>query len=1361
MKTLWIHSKLPDLDKIISAVHSNVKYKVTDFTEKITVEEGEHEQGVGIMFCSGMVNDDEKKYCMENITQLSKKNISVDVISCNIGKINEWKKITELKNIKYSNEEVGHKKWNLNEGYSLTCYFTPEIDNWKHVLSTSEYNINGVLLPNDKVRLTWNYPNSSETSLYTDNYLRMDISTNVTSSFIDMSLNIFSLRRQGIGLNIYDVIKTNGTCRALTVDVNNVWSIDASFVLLKINSQTGVVDTSYSLTSINSSFGFSTPLCIYSHYVNDSSITHQDVSSLWIGTSGTNNGLWRFDKFGISLTRVYTGKNIVSITAIGAPTLTGALTYTILGLVQTTPLGIRYHPDSGNSDTFTLNDLSGGIQIVSNNVFDSQNDIAYISNRNNSTITQVTVSGDSSGATTVTDFPLPNVYDPSNALITPGLTGLGGYKGLAFGSYNGSTGNTDGVYVVNDLCNNIVYQDKDGTNTIIQMTSFGNTITRLPIRPSDIACDALYIYVFDICNNVTQIVQRTGEVNYSLSASAAAINKGPINIGSTGTTFAGRQRLIACDGTNIWVGNSLNNQISRLATNVLITDVSKALTTYNIDIKPNKTNRIDNKIIQNLSVTSVSDSSAVLHWQQNSKNTKPITQYQFTYNSNTQNFNTYDVSSVFETSFTPNTGSVNNFSIDSSFVWIADTTSSVIKKIDVSSNQLLSTIPYSNSYSLYSDGTFLWVSNTSNNVLSCINPISGNVVRTFTVGTHNSCAVASNGTVSYVADYNGSIPYLYISSFGGTYSSATGSTATYPLILSTTSFTIDKTLIEIDIRHIWVYYANSGSGSGIIYNKKADGVVLDTSLNIPNSLTITGLLNNMSSDNNYLWLSYSNTSKVTKYDISNNTTTDITSSTVTNFPVNPTQVKTDGVYLWVSDSTNGTLTQLDINSNTVIAVFNVTNANALVTNKNNVWVADNTTNSLISKFSTNNYRLTGLSIGTTYNTRLTSTTSLLSTQIGPVSFLTTGTAPIVPNPPTSLSTTGIQDVSATVHFTGPTNAGSAPITEYDISFSTFVDILYVAGDVSGGSPTSYTYDVSGLSTNTDYTYYVSAVNSAGTSTSNPSTTFLTLPSPPTSVSVGSITSSSAVVTFTPPTGTGTITGYTITNGVITATGSSSGITLSGLSSSTTYSNFTIKATNATGDSTTTPVPSFTTSSGGGGTVPCFAEGSQILCLNHYGEEVYIPVEKMKPGTLVKTLKNGYVAVDCIGTTILHSNAGSEREKNKIYRCSPSEYPELFEDLYITGCHSILTDSLSEEEHEGTVKMYGRIKITDEKYRLSACLDKRAEPVVEEGVYNIWHFALENEEYTHNYGVWANGLLVETTSLRYMRELSGMKLVEKT
>jgi len=59
--------------------------------------------------------------------------------------------------------------------------------------------------------------------------------------------------------------------------------------------------------------------------------------------------------------------------------------------------------------------------------------------------------------------------------------------------------------------------------------------------------------------------------------------------------------------------------------------------------------------------------------------------------------------------------------------------------------------------------------------------------------------------------------------------------------------------------------------------------------------------------------------------------------------------------------------------------------------------------------------------------------------------------------------------------------------------------------------------------------------------------------------------------------------------------------------------------------------------------------------------------------------------------------------------------------------------------------------------LPACVDERASVYLKEGPYAIYHLALENDNYYHNYGIYANGLLVESCSKRYLNELSGMTL----
>ena len=171
--------------------------------------------------------------------------------------------------------------------------------------------------------------------------------------------------------------------------------------------------------------------------------------------------------------------------------------------------------------------------------------------------------------------------------------------------------------------------------------------------------------------------------------------------------------------------------------------------------------------------------------------------------------------------------------------------------------------------------------------------------------------------------------------------------------------------------------------------------------------------------------------------------------------------------------------------------------------------------------------------------------------------------------------------------------------------------------------------------------------------------------------------------------------------------------------------------------------------------PCFKEGTQILCQVD-GKDVYRPIETLTTGTLVKTSRDGYKKVVLVGKGSLQNPGTDERLENRLYKCSPQHYPELTEDLFITGCHSILVDSLTESQRVETLKHLGKVFVTDRKYRLMACLDERATPFNSEGTYRIYHLALEHEDGNMNYGVYANGgLLVETCCLNSLRTKSNM------
>jgi hypothetical protein len=174
---------------------------------------------------------------------------------------------------------------------------------------------------------------------------------------------------------------------------------------------------------------------------------------------------------------------------------------------------------------------------------------------------------------------------------------------------------------------------------------------------------------------------------------------------------------------------------------------------------------------------------------------------------------------------------------------------------------------------------------------------------------------------------------------------------------------------------------------------------------------------------------------------------------------------------------------------------------------------------------------------------------------------------------------------------------------------------------------------------------------------------------------------------------------------------------------------------------------------------CFMEGSMILCYNltTYKEE-YRPIETLRRGMFVKTLFDGYKRIELIGHSKIYNPGNDMRSKYRLYRCPKENYPSLINDLIITGCHSILVHNLTDQERADVIDVQGAAFVTDRLYRLPACVDQRSIPYEKEGLFKIWHFALENHDPFMNYAIFANGLIVETTSKRMILERSGMDLI---
>jgi YVTN family beta-propeller protein len=224
---------------------------------------------------------------------------------------------------------------------------------------------------------------------------------------------------------------------------------------------------------------------------------------------------------------------------------------------------------------------------------------------------------------------------------------------------------------------------------------------------------------------------------------------------------------------------------------------------------------------------------------------------------------------------------------------------------------------------------------------------------------------------------------------------------------------------------------------------------------------------------------------------------------------------------------------------------------------------------------TNNHGvvLTGLSSGTTYYFVAQSTAANGATGYSTTySFTTTG-SPSVPAPVISNIQTSVTSTTATITWT--TDESSSSQVNYGVTTS------YSASSTLNASlTTAHSVTLTGLMPGTTYNFDVMSANSSAISATSPNATFQTTGTAQapniTNVAVSSITSGTALITWTTDQaatsqvnyGTGTIS----TSDLVI----SHSVTLTGLTPNTTYS-FSVTSTNAASVSATSANSTFTTS----------------------------------------------------------------------------------------------------------------------------------------------------------------------------------------
>lgn len=166
--------------------------------------------------------------------------------------------------------------------------------------------------------------------------------------------------------------------------------------------------------------------------------------------------------------------------------------------------------------------------------------------------------------------------------------------------------------------------------------------------------------------------------------------------------------------------------------------------------------------------------------------------------------------------------------------------------------------------------------------------------------------------------------------------------------------------------------------------------------------------------------------------------------------------------------------------------------------------------------------------------------------------------------------------------------------------------------------------------------------------------------------------------------------------------------------------------------------------------PCLNKGTKILCIKD-SIEIYIPIELLKKGDIVKTYKHGSRKIYDIIHHYLYNKPTFFGDC--MYIMKKENNIELIEDLILTGGHSLLIDHPTENEQKYALEIFGQKFFIDEKQLIPTAAILGFSKILERKMYIYYQLAIENNrDNDQRFGIWANGVLVETPSVNQFNNL---------